>query len=81
MSDSSVGWVERSSDSVQPVHSCPCSQMTGGLAGVIAASAMRTPAADERPIVAATPAQNFSSWRREKPPRIGSSGLGPRLAG
>ena len=45
-----------------------------------AASAMRTPAADESPIVAAMPAQNCSICRRLMRPRTGASGSGPRTA-
>jgi hypothetical protein len=34
------GWVARSSDSVQPVHSCAPIQITGGRSGLVSAVAI-----------------------------------------
>ena len=67
---------------MQPVHSWKCSQMTDGRAAEFAASTIRTPAADDNPMVAATPAQNCINCRRETlaEPGICASGSGPRQA-
>jgi hypothetical protein len=49
----------RNSDSTQPVHSWPESQITGGRFGEVTASAIRGTAAAGKPMVAATAVQNF----------------------
>ena len=48
-----MGWLERRRDSVQPVHSWPCSQITGGLAGEVIAAAIRGAMEEDKPMAVA----------------------------
>src|SRR5208337_2239762 len=65
---SSVGCVERSNDSTQPVHSWNESQITGGRLGLVIASAILVPMPRGNPIPAAITVQNFRKSLRETPP-------------
>ena len=54
----------RSSDSVQPVHSWKCSQITDGFTPAAAASAIFAAALDPRPTAAAAIVTTFMKLRR-----------------
>ena len=62
---STVGWVARSKDSVQPVHSCAPIHNTGGRLGSVKAAVISAPAFELNPIVAASAVHNFIKSRRE----------------
>ena len=68
-----LGWLARNRDSVQPVHSWPDNQITGGrLAAVVAASAIVGPKLSDNPIYTAAAEHTFIKSLRETPPAIDS---------
>ena len=73
MSSSTPGCEVRSSDSVQPVHSWNCSQMTDGFAPLSAALTKSSAASGPRPMAAAAIEQKRTKSRRETSPAPGVS--------
>src|SRR5210317_1596167 len=68
---STVGWVARTKVSVQPVHSCPESQMTGGrFLAAVAASAILGPKLAGRPICTAVAVDTLRKSLRDTPAGI-----------
>jgi hypothetical protein len=66
ISEPTSGWLVRSSDSVQPVHSWKCSQMTDGFF-LPTFSAIFSPAHAGKPTAAAAVVQTLMKSRRETP--------------
>src|SRR5512133_3179932 len=67
MSAAASGWLVRSSDSVQPVHSWKWSQTTDGFCPFATFSAIFSPAHAGSPTAAAAAEQTFTKSRRESP--------------
>src|SRR5208337_3501635 len=75
---STVGWLARSKVSLQPVHSWPESQMTGGRLRLATASAILAPVPRGSPMPAAAMVQNFRKSRRDTMPECVETGTGSR---
>src|SRR3990170_2014609 len=67
MSSETAGALVRSKDSVQPVHSWKCSQMTDGLTPAAAFSAQALDVHDGNPTALAASVQTFRKSRRLMP--------------